>query len=411
MKLILAETHYWDSAPRVDSHHLALHLARRGHEILYLSSPASIFHLLQRKNWHHKWRRLTRYCGMGQVIIPNLRAIVPLTWAPVQARYPLDSPAQLRRSLAWTTPSLRKTIHKLGFASPDALLIQSLFFANLPDWFPDTPVLYRMTDDFDAFPGMPRALVQAEAPLVQRAELVTVCSEFLIARAKAMRAKRIELLPHGVDIDLFEQPLKTSSPASDRPRVIYVGAIDSWFRADCVAEAARRLPQVDFEIAGPVGAADLSALANMPNVRMVGPVPFAQVPQFMHGAKVGIIPFKRTPLIEPVRPLKLFEYLAAGLNVVATRWTELESVQKLWCKPLASSDTPELWCRLPACSDAQAPLILADSAQEFASAVERALHEPSSDAGRQFASENSWSRRADELEAMIRSISRIVGCR
>lgn len=380
MKLILAETHYWDSAPRVDSHHLALHLARRGHEILYLSSPLSILHFLQRKNWRHKYFRATRYGGKGRLITPGLRALVPFTWAPVQTRFPLDSPAQLRRTLSWTTPSLRKTMAGLGFGSPDALIIQSLFFAHLPEWFANIPVLYRMTDDFEAFPGMPKALVQAESQLVQRAQIVTVCSALLIQRAQAMGARQIELLPHGVDAELFEEAQHRAKPTTSRQRAVYVGAIDSWFRADCVAAAARLFPSVDFELAGPIGAADLSSIANLPNVRLVGPIPFAQVPAFVQGAKIGLIPFKRTPLIEPVRPLKLFEYLAAGLAVVATRWTELESLN--------------------------APIQLADTAEQFATAVGNALLEPATEEGIAFAREQSWDRRATALEQMILQIRR-----
>jgi glycosyltransferase involved in cell wall biosynthesis len=165
---------------------------------------------------------------------------------------------------------------------------------------------------------------------------------------------------------------------SREQRVAYVGAIDSWFDAELVAAAARALPEWLFELAGPVGSADLSSIGKLPNVRLLGPIPHRSVPRFLQGARVGIIPFKRNNLIDAVHPLKLYEYLAAGLAVVATRWTELERIG--------------------------APVALTDSTDQFAQAVVRAAAQGPDPRGIGFAEANDWSERAERLEELIRSL-------
>jgi len=66
------------------------------------------------------------------------------------------------------------------------------------------------------------------------------------------------------------------------------------------------------------------------NVYFPGSVPNKELPYLMHNAKAGIIPFdinNRMDLIQGIRPLKLFEYMAAGLPVITARWPELELIK------------------------------------------------------------------------------------
>jgi len=377
MILIFAETHFWDSAPRVDSHYLAREMARRGHSILYLSAPVSPLHWLGPGGWRRAWARIARYGGSGRPVEPNLRCLCPFTFAPVNARFPLDSDWLLRRSLDWTAPPLRRTMRRLGFGRPHALIVQSLFFAPLARSLAGAPLIYRMTDDFEAFPGMPRALRRAEPPLLRAAALATASSHRLAERCRRLGARRVELLPHGVDLAKYRN---IDMDFARRPkRAAYVGALDSWFYAEMAAEAARRLPDWRFEIAGPAGpAADLAPLRSLPNARILGPIAHDRVPDFLGQARIGLIPFRRTALIESVHPLKLYEYLAAGLNVVAARWDELERMN--------------------------APLRMADTPAGFADAAAEAALEPCNAAGRAYAAEADWSRRAARLEALIESL-------
>ena len=59
-----------------------------------------------------------------------------------------------------------------------------------------------------------------------------------------------------------------------------------------------------------------------PNLHWTGPKPYDQVPGIVRAFRVGLIPFRRTPLTEAVNPVKLYEYAAAGVPCVATRFTD-----------------------------------------------------------------------------------------
>jgi glycosyltransferase involved in cell wall biosynthesis len=87
-------------------------------------------------------------------------------------------------------------------------------------------------------------------------------------------------------------------------------------------ELARSRPKWSFALVGPTGPgdprADVSALVDEPNIHLLGARSYAELPQVLRGADAGIIPYARNPLTESVFPMKVYEYLAAGLPVVAT---------------------------------------------------------------------------------------------
>jgi len=62
--------------------------------------------------------------------------------------------------------------------------------------------------------------------------------------------------------------------------------------------------------------------AETPNLFWLGPKPYAEVPSIVRAFRVGLIPFLRTPLTEAVNPVKLYEYAAAGVPCVTTRFTD-----------------------------------------------------------------------------------------
>ena len=105
-----------------------------------------------------------------------------------------------------------------------------------------------------------------------------------------------------------------------------MGAIEDWFDYDLMRHAARQLTGHTFLLVGPTRGNQWRELAEIPNIRFLGPRPYQEVGGYVKWADVAIIPFRRTPLVEDVSPIKLFEYLATGTPVVATEWKELKSI-------------------------------------------------------------------------------------
>ena len=91
-----------------------------------------------------------------------------------------------------------------------------------------------------------------------------------------------------------------------------------------------RLPGWRFRLAGQVEDPEVAALSGLPNLETVGEIPFADVPRFLAGLDVALVPFRDLPLTRAVDPVKLYEALAMGLPVVARRLPETER----WAEPL-----------------------------------------------------------------------------
>jgi glycosyltransferase involved in cell wall biosynthesis len=128
---------------------------------------------------------------------------------------------------------------------------------------------------------------------------------------------------------------------------------------------------------------DLSRFNAIQNVRYVGPKPYADLPPYLAYADVGIIPFKRTRLVDSVSPIKLFEFFASGLPVVSTRWTELERLDS--------------------------PALLASTADEFTRMVTDTIRQnwkaSQGERYRAYARENSWDARFKAAMAAIDRVS------
>jgi glycosyltransferase involved in cell wall biosynthesis len=154
-----------------------------------------------------------------------------------------------------------------------------------------------------------------------------------------------------------------------------VGALDHWFDIGLVAATAAALRGVSFVIVGPHHT-NLDALRGAPNIHLLGRRPYAEAPRYMKGAQVGLIPFQVSDMVHATNPVKLYEYMACGLPVVAVAWEELIALNS--------------------------PALLARSPAEFIAAVSRALAGAvPRDALTSFATQADWRNRFQLLAGAL----------
>lgn len=322
-RLVMGESTHATSACRVGCHYYASRFGRLPDlSTLWLSAPLSPWHALGCRNGEEYARR--RAIHRSPLTLDNCLHYVPWTLLPVADAPLLRSRWVLRNSLHGPASGLRRFLERRGFDRADVLLISHPQMLSLTRLVRHDRLVYRITDRCDAFGGAPRSLAAAHEELTRAADTI-VCTAHVLADALPDHARAKALvIPNGVDVDAMAAEAPEPAVLRDvpRPRVVYVGAIDHWFETSWVLAAAKAMPEAQFVLAGPAST-DLAALKARPNVRLLQSIDYDQVPGLLRHADVGIVPFDDSPLVQAVSPIKVYEYLAAGLPVVARGWEEL----------------------------------------------------------------------------------------
>lgn len=172
----------------------------------------------------------------------------------------------------------------------------------------NAPVLYDRTDDWPAMETHPvarEAVRRLDAALVKRADAVVVVSEGMREQTRP----DARLVPNGVDLTAFRAT--TPRPRGTCLRAGYVGTLDL-FRIDyAVLEEMARLPGLELVVAGP-GTPPAGATS-------LGVVDHAAVPDVLLGCDLLVAPYRTDePANRTSDALKLYEYFATGLPVIAT---------------------------------------------------------------------------------------------
>jgi glycosyltransferase involved in cell wall biosynthesis len=216
---------------------------------------------------------------------------------------------------------------------PRSGVIIYLHFAplrHLIDNFEDAAVVYDVLDDLSIYDseemGLPEGRkVRSHHPaLMERADVVLVSNQVLSERHRDERPDLI-VVSNGVDPEAFGEPVQRPSdlPPSEpgSPIIGYHGMISTWFDFDLMEGVMRERPDWRFVLVGPIDpevAQRVEALQGRPNVTVLGERASDAMPGYVQGFDVGVIWFEVDQMTEGVTPLKMYEYLAAGVPCVAT---------------------------------------------------------------------------------------------
>lgn len=247
---------------------------------------------------------------------------------------------------------------------------------------PRSVVVYYCVADFSQLSDLGPTMLEIEASLARVADLVFVQGPVFADRLAGLNPRVYEF-KSGVNLELFD-PDRVRAPLPEiarlsRPIIGYAGGLHAHLDQDLLRQTARTLREATIVLVGPVQT-DVSALASEPNVKLLPARPIAEIPAVVSSFDVGVIPYARTPYTETVYPTKLYEYLAMGIPVVATRLPEL---QRLGLPPGA--------------------LRLADGTASFVDAVRDALREGGSErmARVRIAMRHDWGRIVYQMADLI----------
>lgn len=326
----------WDGDP-LSKKHIMRGLALRGARVLWVNSLGNRSPRLgDPRDLARARRKLWRFCLSAS---RGPRPVEERIWV----LDPLCAPAYGSRALSVMNAVLvgthvRAATARLGLQNP-----VHYTFVPASAWVAgrlgESRLVYHAADEYAAFGGADReAILRLEATLLARADLFVGCSQPLLAR-KAHTCRRAMLLRHGVDHAHFARALNpTTSVAPElqrlrHPVVGFIGQLGEWIDLDLLLSVAEALaPQRGtLALVGEVRGADarrIAALGALQSVRLLGHRPYAEIPSFCRGFDVALVPFVHSELTWHANPLKLREYLAAGLPVVTTDFPEAHAVAR-----------------------------------------------------------------------------------
>jgi glycosyltransferase involved in cell wall biosynthesis len=183
--------------------------------------------------------------------------------------------------------------------------------------------VYYCVDEWSMFSYLDKEqTAEAERQLLARVDVVFAINDALAASKRAINRATF-VSPHGVDHALFARALDDATlvppelVALPRPRIGFYGTLRDWVDFELIAAIAKAKPSWSIALIGQQ-LGDVSAVRDLPNVHLLGQKPHDQLPAYCKGFDVGIIPYRIDERMTFVNPLKLREYLSAGLPVVST---------------------------------------------------------------------------------------------
>ena len=248
--------------------------------------------------------------------------------------------------------------------------------------------VYDCMDELSAFAGAPPALREREELLFSRADLVFTGGQTLF-EAKQGRHPAVYAFPSSVDVPFFRTARTITEEPEDQksiphPRLGFYGVVDERLDAALLGAVAALRPDWQWVIVGPtVSKIDSATLPALPNIHYLGGKPYADLPAYLSGWDVALLPFARNDATRFISPTKTPEYLAAGRPVVSTSIRDV-------VRPYGELGLARI----------------ADTPEEFALACEAALAEDAVARRRKadaFLADLSWDKTWERITDMIAS--------
>ncbi len=286
---------------------------------------------------------------------------------------------------------IRKTIK--DYNVKNYVFFNSFNPVNCPYISSDIPLkplasVYQSLDEISQEPYIARHGIQAEFDAMKNCDIAIGTSTGLCDRHASENGRKVHLLANAADYDTFENAINKNFPQPvemkdlKKPVIIYTGHYsDLRLDHDLVRRICVEFKEASVLFVGTYEKKDLEkeSLLNIPNLHFIGSRPIESLPAYLSYANVAIIPYKSNELTRGIYPLKINEYLAAGIPTVSSNFSnDINSFDGL--------------------------IYLGNSNDEFIAQIKTALNENPQDklaARMNHAYNNSWRMRITKLESII----------
>ncbi len=374
---ILCFSHDWTGDPLSKTH--LMRVLSRDNRILWINAIANRMPTTSTKDLSRIYKKLKSFTEPMREVEPNIFVMNPL------AIPAYGSKAIVALNQKFLIRQVKSAMRKLGMKNVINMVFNPAA-GMIAGKLGEAEQIYYCVDEYTAFTGVSAGLKEIEEDLFRQSDFVVVSAETLLESKKKFNEKTF-LIRHGVDFNHFRKSLDEATKIPDeilnlpRPIIGFHGLLADWVDFELIKKIAEHFKNGSVVLIGKItfdAEKKIKILDNVPNIHFLGRKPYEELPQFCKGFDVALNPFVMNELTRNVNPLKVREYLAAGLQVVST-------------------DIPEVRV-LEDC-------LVGENHADFIAKIEEILQNPKtreevSDAIRH----ESWDAKVDELREIMRKV-------
>jgi GT2 family glycosyltransferase/glycosyltransferase involved in cell wall biosynthesis len=345
--------------------HLARELAKAGHRVFYISN-----NFIDRPDAGFNTEALDSDGRLFQINL-HLKGSPAIYHGSPDASAIAQLQAGLGMLLVWTR------------SRSCASLVQHPYWLEVSRCLPNQRLVYDCMDHHGGFADNTDEVLAREHELMRDADLLVVTSDWLDREAGQYNPHRL-MIRNACQYEHFcQHPEQVFEDSRQRKIIGYYGAIAEWFDLELLEKLARRFSDCLVLMVGADTCGARARLQGLENVLFTGEVPYAELPYYLGAFDVCLLPFQVIPLTLATNPVKIYEYLSAGKDVVSI---DLPEIRQFGDLVRTGSDHPSF---------------IAQVGQSLDSSPD-----PQMIARRQrFAAEQTWAHRVDDLVRGIEAIS------
>lgn len=314
---ILCFSHDWTGDPLSKTH--LMRVLSRENRILWINAIANRMPTTSSKDVSRIFKKLKSFAEPVREVEPNIFVLNPLA-VPAYG-----SGAVRKFNEKFLLGQVKRAMRKLRFENPVNMVFNPAA-GLLAGKLGESELIYYCVDEYTAFTGAAKGLKEIEEDLFRASDLVVVSAEKLFESKKHFNEKTF-VIRHGTDWKHFRKALDsgTKIPAEianlPRPVIGFHGLLADWVDFELIKKTAEHFDKGSVVLIGKIAVdaeQKIKILDEISNVHFLGRKPYAELPAFCKGFDVALNPFAINDLTLAANPLKVREYLAAGLETVST---------------------------------------------------------------------------------------------
>ncbi len=322
---ILCFSHDWTGDPLSKTH--LMRVLAKENRILWINAIANRMPTASSKDMSRIFKKLKSFTEPVREVEPNIFVLNPLAIPAYGSKVIVDLN---QRSLI---RQVKRAMRDLGFSNVVNMVFNPAA-GMIAGRLGESELIYYCVDEYTAFTGS-AALKEIEEGLFRMSDLVVVSAEKLYDSKKQFN-ENTHIIRHGTDWRHFRTALDPALAIPDevrdlpRPIIGFHGLLADWVDFELIKKVAERFESGSVVLVGKVSVdaeQKVKILDGVPNIHFLGRKPYEQLPAYCKAFDVALNPFAINELTLAANPLKVREYLAAGLPVVSTDIPEVRILE------------------------------------------------------------------------------------